>query len=156
MLCFSFFVCFLAYKLRPSRCLDEGALIGWNFKNVNFRPDCNTVCSVHNIVLAASCCGERSWLELMEVNPRVLEETLLEAAEDLRPGWRFTSQHDNDPKHVSIDTMKWFGSTHIHVFGWPNPDLNPSNPKSMANLECWGWCLDALYSIWLSFRCFVL
>uniref|UniRef100_A0A8C9XK31 Tc1-like transposase DDE domain-containing protein n=1 Tax=Sander lucioperca TaxID=283035 RepID=A0A8C9XK31_SANLU len=57
----------------------------------------------------------------------ILEENLLESAQDLRLGQRFTFQQDNDPKHTVRATMEWFRSKHIHVLEWPSqsPDLNP-------------------------------
>uniref|UniRef100_A0A6I8Q9Z7 Uncharacterized protein n=1 Tax=Xenopus tropicalis TaxID=8364 RepID=A0A6I8Q9Z7_XENTR len=57
----------------------------------------------------------------------ILEENLLESAEDLRLGRRFTFQQDNDPKHKARATMEWFKTKHIHVLEWPShsPDLNP-------------------------------
>ena len=57
----------------------------------------------------------------------ILEENLLESAKDLRLGWRFTFQQDNDPKHTARVTMERFRSKHIHVLEWPSqsPDLNP-------------------------------
>uniref|UniRef100_A0A3Q4I3F8 Tc1-like transposase DDE domain-containing protein n=1 Tax=Neolamprologus brichardi TaxID=32507 RepID=A0A3Q4I3F8_NEOBR len=57
----------------------------------------------------------------------ILEENLLESAKDLRLGWRFTFQQDNDPKHKARATMEWFKTKHIHVLECPSqsPDLNP-------------------------------
>lgn len=56
----------------------------------------------------------------------ILEESLLESAKDLRLGWRFTFQQDNDPKHEVRATMEWLKTKHIHVLEWPSqsPDLN--------------------------------
>ena len=57
----------------------------------------------------------------------ILEENLLESAKDLRLGWRFTFQQDNDPEHKARTTMEWFKTKCIHVLEWPSqsPDLNP-------------------------------
>ena len=36
-------------------------------------------------------------------------------------------QHDNDPKHTSRLTQKWFVDTKVQLLNWPvySPDLNP-------------------------------
>ena len=46
----------------------------------------------------------------------------LKSAKDLRMGWTFTFQQDNEPKHTARATMKWFRSKHIHML--ESPDLN--------------------------------
>uniref|UniRef100_A0A8C8IU44 Transmembrane protein 242 n=1 Tax=Oncorhynchus tshawytscha TaxID=74940 RepID=A0A8C8IU44_ONCTS len=43
----------------------------------------------------------------------ILEENLMESAKDLRLGWRFVFQQDNDPKHKAKSTMEWFKNKHI-------------------------------------------
>ena len=57
----------------------------------------------------------------------MVEENLMESAKDLRLGWRFVFQQDNDPKHKAKSTMEWFKNKHIQVLEWPSqsPDLNP-------------------------------
>ncbi len=57
----------------------------------------------------------------------ILEENLLESAKDLRLGWSFTFQQDNDPQHKARATVEWFKTKHVHVLERPrqSPDLNP-------------------------------
>ena len=38
---------------------------------------------------------------------QILEENLLQSAEDLRLQQRFTFQQDNDPKHAAKATLEW-------------------------------------------------
>ncbi len=37
----------------------------------------------------------------------ILDENLLQSAQDLRLGQRFTFQQDNDPKHTAKITKEW-------------------------------------------------
>ena len=37
----------------------------------------------------------------------ILDENLLQSAQDLRLGLRFTFQQDNDPKHTAKTTQEW-------------------------------------------------
>ena len=54
----------------------------------------------------------------------ILDENLLQKAQDLRLGRSFTFQQDNDPKHTTL----WDKS--LNVLEWPSesPDLNPIQP----------------------------
>ncbi len=57
----------------------------------------------------------------------ILDENLLQSAQDLRLGRRFTFQQDNDPKHTAKITKEWLHNNTVTVLEWPNqsPDLNP-------------------------------
>ncbi len=57
----------------------------------------------------------------------ILDENLLQSAQDLRLGWRFTFQQDNDPKHTAKITKEWLHNNSVTVLEWPSqsPDLNP-------------------------------
>ncbi len=57
----------------------------------------------------------------------ILDEHLLQSAQDLRLGRRFTFQQDNDPKHTAKITKEWLHNNSVTVLEWPSqsPDLNP-------------------------------
>ena len=57
----------------------------------------------------------------------ILEDNLIQSARELRLGRRFIFQQDNDPKHTSKATQKWFRDNEFNVLEWPSksPDLNP-------------------------------
>jgi hypothetical protein len=58
---------------------------------------------------------------------QILDENLLQSAQDLRQGRRFTFQQDNDPKHTVKTTQELLWDKSLNVLDWPNqsPDLNP-------------------------------
>ncbi|KAI2654844.1 Transposable element Tcb1 transposase [Labeo rohita] len=57
----------------------------------------------------------------------ILDENLLQSAQDLRLGRRFTFQQDSDPKHTAKITKEWLHNNSVTVLEWPSqsPDLNP-------------------------------
>ncbi len=57
----------------------------------------------------------------------ILDENLLQSAQDLRLGRRFTFQQDNDPKHTAKITKEWLHNNSVTVLEWPSqsPDINP-------------------------------
>ena len=60
---------------------------------------------------------------------QILQENLLPSARKLKLGWKFTFQHDNDPKHTDKATLEWLRNQfiYIYVLEWlsQSPDLNP-------------------------------
>ena len=59
---------------------------------------------------------------------QILDENLLQSAQDVRLGRRFTFQQDNDPKHTSKTMQEWLWDMSLNVPEWPSqsPDSNPS------------------------------
>ncbi len=57
----------------------------------------------------------------------ILDENLLQSAQDLRLGQKFTFQQDNDPKHTAKIMKEWLHNNSVTVLEWPSqsPDLNP-------------------------------
>ena len=56
---------------------------------------------------------------------QIFDENLLQSANNLRMGRRFTFQQDNDPKHTAKATLEWLYNKNVKVL-----DLNP--------FELWG------------------
>ena len=56
----------------------------------------------------------------------ILDGNLLQSAQDLRLGQRFTFQQDNNPKHTAKTTHEWLRVNSLDVLEWPSqsPDLN--------------------------------
>ena len=50
----------------------------------------------------------------------ILDENLLQRAQDLRLGLRFTFQQDNDPKHTAKTTQEWLRDKSLNVLEWPS------------------------------------
>ena len=57
----------------------------------------------------------------------ILDENLLQSAQDLRLGRRFTFQQDNDPKHTAKTMQDWLRDKSLNVLEWlsQSPDLKP-------------------------------
>jgi hypothetical protein len=57
----------------------------------------------------------------------ILDDNLLQSAQDLRLGRRFTFQQDNNPKLTAKSTQEWLRDRSLNVLDWPSqsPDLNP-------------------------------
>ena len=57
----------------------------------------------------------------------ILDENLLQSAQDLRLGRRFTFQQDNDTEHTTKTMLEWPRDKSLNVLEWPSqsPDLNP-------------------------------
>ena len=54
-------------------------------------------------------------------------ENLLQSAQDLRLGLRFTFQQDNNPKHTAKTTQEWLRDKFLNILGVakPEPGLEP-------------------------------
>ena len=78
----------------------------------------------------------------------ILAENVVPSARRLGLGCRRTFQQDNDPKHTSRSTQKWFRDNKINVLQWPSqsPNLSPienllkrsvdkHKPKNVKDLE---------------------
>ena len=65
----------------------------------------------------------------------ILDENLLQSAQDLRLGRRFTFQQNKDPKHTAKTTHDWLQDKSLNVLGWPSqsPDLNPIEHPTCQN-----------------------
>jgi hypothetical protein len=56
----------------------------------------------------------------------ILDENLLQSAQVLRLGRRFSFQQDNDPNHTAKTTQEWLRDKSLNVLEWPSqsPYLN--------------------------------
>uniref|UniRef100_A0AAZ3SQ30 Tc1-like transposase DDE domain-containing protein n=1 Tax=Oncorhynchus tshawytscha TaxID=74940 RepID=A0AAZ3SQ30_ONCTS len=57
----------------------------------------------------------------------ILDENLLQSAQDLRLGQRFTYQQENNPKHTAKTTQEWLQDKSLNFLEWPSqsPDVSP-------------------------------
>ena len=58
---------------------------------------------------------------------KILEETMLSAAEIMFANRPWIFQHDNDPKHTARSVKQWINDQSFEYLWWPaqSPDLNP-------------------------------
>uniref|UniRef100_A0AAZ3RSQ3 Tc1-like transposase DDE domain-containing protein n=1 Tax=Oncorhynchus tshawytscha TaxID=74940 RepID=A0AAZ3RSQ3_ONCTS len=54
----------------------------------------------------------------------ILDENLLQNAQDLRMGQRFTLQQDNNPKHTAKTMQEWLQDKSLNVLEWLSQSLN--------------------------------
>jgi hypothetical protein len=50
----------------------------------------------------------------------ILDENLLQSAQVLRLGQRFTFQQDNDRKHTAKTMQKWLQDKSLNALDWPS------------------------------------
>ena len=70
---------------------------------------------------------KHDYLVLLAKYRAILNENLLQSAQDLRLGKRFTFQQDNDPKHTAKTMQEWLRDKSLNVLEWPRQslDFNP-------------------------------
>ncbi len=54
-------------------------------------------------------------------------ENLVQSAQNLRQGWKFTFQHDNHPTHTAKTMQEWLRDDSMNALEWPSQswDLEP-------------------------------
>ena len=80
---------------------------------------------------------------------KVQDENLVQSAQDIRMGWRFTFQQDL--KHTAKTTQEWLRNNSVSVLEWPSQrhGLNPIKHLWMP----WKWLsTDGLHPSWQSLR----
>ncbi len=98
---------------------------------VQYSPNSEAWWWQHHAVGVFQLQGQDDWLQSRERNAAkyrdILDENLLQSAQDLRLGRRFTFQQDNDPKHTAKIMKEWLHNNSVTVLEWPSqsPDLNP-------------------------------
>ena len=50
----------------------------------------------------------------------ILDENLLQSAQDLRLGQRLTFQQNNDPNHRAKTMQQWLWDKSLNVLNWPS------------------------------------
>ena len=86
-----------------------------------------------SMVVAESCCfsvagtgrlvrieGKMNGAKYREI----LDENMLQSTQDLRLGWRFTFQQDNDPKHTAKTMQEWLRDKSLDVLERPSQSLD--------------------------------
>ena len=54
----------------------------------------------------------------------ILDENLLQSAQGLKLGRRFTFQQDKDPKHTAKTMHEWLRNKSLNVLEWPSQSLD--------------------------------
>ncbi len=124
--------------MRPRYNLLALILSGMCGENQALLITCSIQSQQWSMVAAASCCvffSAAGTGRLVAIEGKmnvakyrdILDENLLQSAQDLRLGRRFTFQQDNDPKHTAKITKEWLHNNSVTVLEWPSqsPDLNP-------------------------------
>jgi hypothetical protein len=71
----------------------------------------------------------------------ILDQNLLQSAQDLRLGWGIIFQQDNDPKHTAKTRQEWLQDKSLNVLEWPSqsPYLKKAvqqySPSNLTELE---------------------
>jgi hypothetical protein len=82
-------------------------------------------------IMLWGCCSGAGTGRLVRIKGKMYreihDENLLQSAQDLRLGRRFTFQQDNNPKHTAKTTQEWLWDKSLNVLEWPSQsaDLNP-------------------------------
>ena len=81
----------------------------------------------------------------------ILAENLVSSVRRLVLGRKWTFPQDNDPKHTSRSTHKWFRDNKINVLQWPaqsqSPDLNPIKLERSVGKDLERICREEWYKI---------
>ena len=69
------------------------------------------------MVVAASCCGDVFQQQgLVRIKGKeILDENLVQSAQDLRLGRRVTFQQENNPKHTAKTLQEWLRDKSLNV-----------------------------------------
>jgi hypothetical protein len=63
----------------------------------------------------------------------ILDGNLLQSAQDLRLGQRFTFQQDNDPKHTVKTMQEWLRDKSLNVLEWPSQSPDRTSLEKPEN-----------------------
>ncbi len=117
----------------PSDSEKQDYLVWWtSLPSVVFEGDQLCSSQEYSVLVSASCCGAVFQRQGLSWGKTVWSKVQRypqwkPVSQDLRLCWRFTFQHDNDPKPTAKATQEWLGDNSVNVLEWPSqsPDLNP-------------------------------